>query len=595
MPVILSEELIKKEILEKEDIFTIDKSRAKSQDIRPLKIAIVNLMPNKEETEIDLLKLISNHALQIEVDFIRTDSYINKHSNYERLNKLYKSYEDIKNEKYDGMIITGAPIENLDYSDIKYWDELKMIFDYARENVFSTIFICWASLAALNYFYHIDSFSYKEKIFGVYPFFKESESRLLDGFDDVFNIPQSRYKGIDPKDIELVDDLKILGESDEVGLSLAASCDYRFIFSLGHFEYNKYTLDREYKRDLKNGLDAKKPVNYYFKDSDKINMSWKSAASLFFSNWINYAVYQNTPYRLDSIKEKSVSKFGGSSLSDAGQFRRVKEIINKKDDRNVIVVSAPGKRNPYDIKVTDLLIKASESNEKINNIDKEILRLSKVKNEEIEIKNKILEKIRERFYEIVDDLDLNKNIKKEIDDCIISVSESLNKDFNLSRGEYLNAKILALYLDYDFIDSKDLIYFDEDNKVNFERTTEAIRKNIRAGMKVVVPGFYGNKDGYIKTFERGGSDYTGSILASALDSSVYENWTDVSGIMTADPNIDKTAKKIEKLKYKDLEKIINSGASVYQKDAIAPVMDKNITIKILNTNKPDDSGTTIKD
>ncbi|MDY3005574.1 homoserine O-succinyltransferase [Anaerococcus porci] len=595
MPVILSEELIKKEILEKEDIFTIDKSRAKSQDIRPLKIAIVNLMPNKEETEIDLLKLISNHALQIEVDFIRTDSYINKHSNYERLNKLYKSYEDIKNEKYDGMIITGAPIENLDYSDIKYWDELKMIFDYARENVFSTIFICWASLAALNYFYHIDSFSYKEKIFGVYPFFKESESRLLDGFDDVFNIPQSRYKGIDPKDIELVDDLKILGESDEVGLSLAASCDYRFIFSLGHFEYNKYTLDREYKRDLKNGLDAKKPVNYYFKDSDKINMSWKSAASLFFSNWINYAVYQNTPYRLDSIKEKSVSKFGGSSLSDAGQFRRVKEIINKKDDRNVIVVSAPGKRNPYDIKVTDLLIKASESNEKINNIDKEILRLSKVKNEEIEIKNKILEKIRERFYEIVDDLDLNKNIKKEIDDCIISVSESLNKDFNLSRGEYLNAKILALYLDYDFIDSKDLIYFDEDNKVNFERTTEAIRKNIRAGMKVVVPGFYGNKDGHIKTFERGGSDYTGSILASALDSSVYENWTDVSGIMTADPNIDKTAKKIEKLKYKDLEKIINSGASVYQKDAIAPVMDKNITIKILNTNKPDDSGTTIKD
>lgn len=595
MPVILSEELIKKEILEKEDIFTIDKSRAKSQDIRPLKIAIVNLMPNKEETEIDLLKLISNHALQIEVDFIRTDSYINKHSNYERLNKLYKSYEDIKNEKYDGMIITGAPIENLDYSDIKYWDELKMIFDYARENVFSTIFICWASLAALNYFYHIDSFSYKEKIFGVYPFFKESESRLLDGFDDVFNIPQSRYKGIDPKDVELVDDLKILGESDEVGLSLAASCDYRFIFSLGHFEYNKYTLDREYKRDLKNGLYAKKPVNYYFKDSDKINMSWKSAASLFFSNWINYAVYQNTPYRLDSIKEKSVSKFGGSSLSDAGQFRRVKEIINKKDDRNVIVVSAPGKRNPYDIKVTDLLIKASESNEKINNIDKEILRLSKVKNEEIEIKNKILEKIGERFYEIVDDLDLNKNIKKEIDDCIISVSESLNKDFNLSRGEYLNAKILALYLDYDFIDSKDLIYFDEDNKVNFERTTEAIRKNIRAGMKVVVPGFYGNKDGHIKTFERGGSDYTGSILASALDSSVYENWTDVSGIMTADPNIDKTAKKIEKLKYKDLEKIINSGASVYQKDAIAPVMDKNITIKILNTNKPDDSGTTIKD
>lgn len=578
MPVILSEKLIKKEILKKEDIFTIDKSRAISQDIRPLKIAIVNLMPNKEETEIDLLKLISSQALQIEVDFIRTDSYKNRHSDYERLNKLYKTYDDIKDEKYDGMIITGAPIENLDYADIKYWDELKKIFDYARENVFSTVFICWASLAGLNYFYHIDNFSYKEKLCGIYPFFKESDSRLLDGFDDVFHIPQSRYKGIDPRDVELVEDLEVIAKSDEVGLSLAASRDHRFVFSLGHFEYTKYTLDKEYKRDLKKGLNPKKPVNYYFENTDKVNMSWKSSVSLFFSNWINYAVYQNTPYKLEALEEKSVSKFGGSSLSDAGQFKRVKEIINKKSDRDVIVVSAPGKRNPYDIKVTDLLIKASDSNERIEKINKKILQLKEEKKEENQTKEKIIEKIRERFYEIVDDLSLKTSIKTEIDQCLKKVSKSLNRDFNLSRGEFLNAKILALFLDYEFVDSKDLIFFNEND-----------------GMKVVVPGFYGNKNGDIKTFERGGSDYTGSILAAALDSSVYENWTDVSGIMTKDPNIDKTAKKIEKLKYKDLEKIINDGAGVYQKDAIGPVMDKNITIKILNTNNPDDSGTTIKD
>ena len=587
MPVILSDKLIKQEVLQKENIFTIDRARAKSQDIRPLKIAIVNLMPNKEETEIDLLKLISASSLQIEVDFIRTKTYTNKHSDSKRLEHLYKSYDDIKNEKYDGMIVTGAPIENIEYSDIKYWEELKKIFDYARENVFSTIFICWASLAALNYFYGIDSFSYDEKISGVYPFLKDSDSRLFDGFDDVFNMPQSRYKGVDPKLLDDIDDLKVLAKRDDIGLGLAASSDLRFIFCLGHFEYSKYNLDKEYKRDFEKNGYAKKPTNYYFEGTNRVNMSWKSSSSLFYYNWINYAVYQNTPFRIENIESKSVSKFGGSSLSDAGQFKRVKDIINKKSDRDVIVVSAPGKRNPYDIKVTDLLISLTDSNEKIDQLRKEII-------ENERLRDKILEKIRQRFYEIIDDLDLKISLKKEIDRSMDILKSSLKRDYNLSRGEYLNAKILAAFLNYDFIDAKDLIIFDKDG-VNLEKTYQKIRDRIKEGDKVVVPGFYGSFNDEIRVFERGGSDFTGSILASALDSSVYENWTDVSGIMTADPNKDKNAQKIEKLGYDQLQKIIHSGASVYQEDAIAPVRDKNITIKILNTNKPDDSGTTIKD
>ena len=316
-------------------------------------------------------------------------------------------------------------------------------------------------------------------------------------------------------------------------------------------------------------------------------MSWKSSASLFYSNWINYAVYQNTPFRIENIESKAVSKFGGSSLSDAGQFKRVKDIIEKKSDRDVIVVSAPGKRNPYDIKVTDLLISLTDSNEKIDELRRKIL-------ENENLRDRILEKIRERFYEIIDQLDLKISLKKEIDKAIESLRSSLKKDYNLSRGEFLNAKILAAFLDYDFVDAKDIIIFDK-NGVNLEKTYKKIQERIKEGDKVVVPGFYGSFNGEIRVFERGGSDFTGSILASALDSSVYENWTDVSGIMTADPNKDKNAKKIENLAYDDLEKIIQAGAEVYQKDAIGPVKDKNITIKILNTNKPDDSGTTIKD
>lgn len=594
MPVILSDNLIKKEVLEKEDIFTIDKKRASIQDIRPLKIAIVNLMPNKEETEIDLLKLISSHALQIEVDFIRTKSYKNKHTDLKRLDRSYKTYEDIKNQKYDGMIITGAPIENLDYSDIKYWDELKLIFDYARKNVYSTVFICWASLASLYYFYNIDSYSYKEKLFGVYPFLKKSKSRLLDGFDDVFNIPQSRLKGIDPDLVREVSDLEVIAESPEVGLSLAASKDKRFVFSLGHFEYNKYSLDREYKRDLKRGIERKRPYNYYFNDTDKVNMSWKSSANLFFSNWINYAVYQNTPYELESLKKKSVSKFGGSSLSDSGQFKRVKDIIRKKDGRDLIVVSAPGKRNPYDIKVTDLLIDLTEKNKKIDKLEGDIRKIRAKIRTESDFKTRLLEKIRQRFYEIIDELDLSEFLKDEIDKTIDKLSKSLDKDFNLSRGEFLNAKILAAYIGYEFLDAKDLIFFD-DGGLDIEKTSKAIKEKIKNGEKFVVPGFYGSKDGKIKTFERGGSDYTGAILAAGLDLGTYENWTDVSGIMTADPKKDKSAKSFKNLSYEDLEKIIKSGAGVYQEDAIGPVRDKNITIKILNTNKPDDLGTTIKD
>lgn len=306
MPLILKEGLIKKENLLKENIFTIDKKRASSQDIRSLKIAIVNLMPNKEETEINLLKYLSSQVLQIEVDLIRTASYKNKHSDLKRLEEYYKTFDQIKNDKYDGLIVTGAPLENKSYSQIDYWEELKDIFDFARANVYSSLFICWGAIAALDYFYGTQSTFDKNKIFGIYEYEKNSSSRLLEGLDDYFCIPQSHYRKID-KSTLTPSSLKVLAENKETGVSLLESLDGRFIFNLGHLEYSRNTLHEEYLRDINNGLDTEKPVNYY-KDSkaspENIRMNWQSTASIFFNNWLNYYIYQETPFRLEEIEPK---------------------------------------------------------------------------------------------------------------------------------------------------------------------------------------------------------------------------------------------------------------------------------------------------
>ncbi|MDU5099338.1 MAG: homoserine O-succinyltransferase [Peptoniphilus grossensis] len=598
MPLIIPKDLIVEEVLERENIFTMRDSSAKEQDIRPLSIAIVNLMPKKEETELQLLRMLSNTALQINIDLVRMESYNPTNSDLKRLRAFYKTYEDIKHKKYDAMIITGAPIETIAYEEIKYWDELKTIFEFAKENVYSTMFICWSAQAALYHYYKIDHKVADGKIFGVFEFDKLKDNKIVKGFDDTFLVPTSRHTYVKAEDLEDIEDLEVLAARPDTGVSLATTKDNRFVFNFGHWEYDKDTLHSEYIRDISQGKKIAPPQNYY-EDNDpkkEIKIRWRSAGNLFFSNWLNYCVYQETPFAIETIEGKSVSKFGGSSLKDAGQFAKVKKIIFSKEDRDVIVVSAPGRRFKEDTKVTDELISLSDKNSKIEDLEKIIKSLEEELAAQRAYRDTQLEKIEKRFSDIAEDLKLEEFWDEELKFVFEQIKNSNNKDFIVSRGEFLNAKLLSKYLDYDFIDAKDIIIFDEEGQVDLKKSREAIRIHIGDNQKAVVPGFYGSdNNGDIVTFTRGGSDYTGSLIAYALDSKVYENWTDVNGIMTSDPNKDPDAKTIDKLNFKELKEIINKGAQVYQGDAIRPVEEKNITIKILNTNNPRNHGTVIKD
>lgn len=598
MPLIIPKDLIVEEVLERENIFTMRDSSAKEQDIRPLRIAIVNLMPKKEETELQLLRMLSNTALQINIDLVRMESYNPANSDLKRLRAFYKTYEDIKHKKYDAMIITGAPIETIAYEKIKYWEELKTIFEFAKENVYSTMFICWSAQAALYHYYNIDHKVADGKIFGVFEFDKLKDNKIVKGFDDTFLVPTSRHTYVKAEDLEDIEDLEVLAARPDTGVSLATTKDNRFVFNFGHWEYDKDTLHSEYIRDISQGKKIAPPQNYY-EDNDpkkEIKIRWRSAGNLFFSNWLNYCVYQETPFAIETIEGKSVSKFGGSSLKDAGQFAKVKKIIFSKEDRDVIVVSAPGRRFKEDTKVTDELISLSDKNSKIEDLEKIIKSLEEELAAQRAYRDTQLEKIEKRFSDIAEDLKLEEFWDDELKFVFDQIKNSNNKDFIVSRGEFLNAKLLSKYLDYDFIDAKDIIIFDEEGQVDLKKSREAIRIHIGDNQKAVVPGFYGSdNNGDIVTFTRGGSDYTGSLIAYALDSKVYENWTDVNGIMTSDPNKDPNAKTIDKLNFKELKEIIDKGAQVYQGDAIRPVEEKNIMIKILNTNNPRNHGTVIKD
>ncbi|NMW85288.1 homoserine O-succinyltransferase [Peptoniphilus sp. AGMB00490] len=598
MPLIIPKDLIVEEVLERENIFTMRDSCASKQDIRPLNIAIVNLMPKKEETELQLLRMLSNTALQINIDLIRMESYNPSNSDIKRLKAFYKTYEDIKNNKYDAMIITGAPIETIAYEKIKYWEELKTIFEFAKENVYSTMFICWSAQAALYHYYNIEHKVSKEKIFGVFEFDKLKENKIIKGFDDTFLVPTSRHTYVDIEDFEDFPDLEVIAARPDTGVSLVTTKDERFVFNFGHWEYDKYTLHDEYIRDISKGKKINPPQNYY-EDNDpkkEIKIRWKSAGNLFFSNWLNYCVYQETPFAIETIEGKSVSKFGGSSLKDAGQFAKVKKIIFSKEDRDVIVVSAPGRRFSSDTKITDELISLADKNLKIDELNKIIKSLEEELSVQRVYRDTQLKKIKKRFLSIAEDLKLEEFWKDELQFVFEEIENSVDKEFIVSRGEYLNAKLLSKYLNYSFVDAKDIIIFDNDGQVDLEKSRNAIKKHIGENKKVVVPGFYGSdNNGDIVTFTRGGSDYTGSLIAYALDSKVYENWTDVNGIMTSDPNQDPNAKTIDKLNFKELKEIIDKGAQVYQGDAIKPVEEKNITIKILNTNNPKNHGTIIKD
>lgn len=305
MPVRVPISLPAVEALREENIFVIDEQRASTQDIRPLRIAILNLMPLKIMTETDLLRLISNTPLQIELDFIDTDSHVSKNTPREHIETFYKKFDDVKHNNYDGLIITGAPVEKVDFEAVDYWQELTGIFEWAKKHVTSTLYICWAALAGLYYHYGIPKYVLDKKISGVFKHHIDDElNPIFRGFDDVFYVPHSRFSEVRREDIEKVPALKIIAESNESGIYMVMARGGREFFITGHSEYSPGTLDFEYHRDLEKGMNPEIPANYY-EDNNPDNppiVRWRSHANLLFTNWLNYFVYQATPYDLNDIK-----------------------------------------------------------------------------------------------------------------------------------------------------------------------------------------------------------------------------------------------------------------------------------------------------
>lgn len=305
MPLKLPDQLPAIAQLEEENIFVMDDTRASGQDIRPLKIAVLNLMPLKITTETDLIRLLSNTPLQVEICFMKVKSHTSKNTPIEHLLQFYRDFDDMKNEKYDGMIITGAPVETLEYEEVTYWDEMTEIFDWARTHVTSTLYICWAALAGLYYHYGIPKYPLKEKLSGVFEHTSlEPENPILRGFDDVFYVPHSRFTEVRREDILKIKGLSLLSESPEAGVYMVMGRGGRELFVTGHSEYSPGTLDTEYKRDFDKGLPVPVPRNYYRNDdpSQPPIVRWRAHGNLLFTNWLNYFVYQQTPYDINEIR-----------------------------------------------------------------------------------------------------------------------------------------------------------------------------------------------------------------------------------------------------------------------------------------------------
>ena len=307
MPIKIPNNLPAVDILAKENIFVMKESRALSQDIRPLKFVIVNLMPTKIETETQLLRLISNTPLQIEVTLLKMDTYKSKNVSEEHMETFYKTFDDIKDERFDGMIITGAPIETLDFEDVIYWEEIMKIMEWSKKHVFSVLHICWGAQAGLYYHYGIKKYQLTKKIFGIFPIKLEEKyenNELFRGFDEIFNMPHSRHTKIEENDILKETELEILAKSDEAGVSIIRSNDKRKIFLTGHLEYDRFTLAKEYERDVSQNKKIDVPFNYYPEDdpTKKPIFNWKAHANLLFVNWINHYVYQETPYNLEELE-----------------------------------------------------------------------------------------------------------------------------------------------------------------------------------------------------------------------------------------------------------------------------------------------------
>ena len=303
MPIIVPKDIPASKILQAENIFVMNDKRAETQDIRPLEIAIVNLMPTKIITETQLMRLLSNSPLQVNITLVSTASYVGKNTPLEHLDRFYKSFDEIKNRKFDGMIITGAPVEEMEFSEVKYWKELEEIFEFAKHSVTSTLFICWGAQAGLHYYYGIKKYPLNQKLFGVYKHKKLVKyDKLLKGTDDRFFMPHSRHTTVLEEDVRKCKDLVVLASSKQAGMAIARSKDNKFIFITGHAEYDRDTLELEYKRDLEKGLNIAPPENYYVSGiKGEIKMCWSSTANLIYMNWLNHYVYQLTPYEINDI------------------------------------------------------------------------------------------------------------------------------------------------------------------------------------------------------------------------------------------------------------------------------------------------------
>ncbi len=305
MPIKIPDDLPAVEVLSKENIFIMTQKRALTQDIRPLKIVILNLMPTKIETEIQLLRLLSNSPLQVDITLLNPGSHRCKNTSEEHLFKFYNTFEDIQREKFDGMIITGAPVEQLAFEEVNYWKELCEIMDWSLSHVFSTLHICWGAQAALYHHYGIPKYPLKKKMFGVFSHrVHEKDNKLFQGFDDLFDAPHSRYTETREEDIRKIKELKLLSDSEEAGVYIVSAHKGRQIFITGHSEYSALTLKNEYERDLQRGMAIEIPRHYFPKDDpgQVPLVSWRSHANLLFSNWLNYYVYQETPYNIIEIK-----------------------------------------------------------------------------------------------------------------------------------------------------------------------------------------------------------------------------------------------------------------------------------------------------
>lgn len=308
MPIRISSELPAFKTLGEENIFVMSKERAEHQDIRPLKVIILNIMPKKIETECQLMRLLSNTPLQVDIDLLQMASHTSKNTSSHHLESFYKTFEEIKNRRYDGMIVTGAPVELLDFEKVDYWEEITDIFEWSKTHVFSTLHICWAAQAGLYYHFGVPKYELPQKMFGIFPHKTEVEnSQLLKGFDDIFFVPHSRNTEVRREDIEKIPQLEILTSSEMAGVHIIANKNGRQYFITGHSEYDRETIAAEYFRDIDKGIDIQLPYNYFPDDNPENTpvFSWRCTANLMFSNWLNYCVYQRTPYNLDELEIRS--------------------------------------------------------------------------------------------------------------------------------------------------------------------------------------------------------------------------------------------------------------------------------------------------